>query len=51
MIKYYKTFIYQYKSEFTVIFMLYTRNKDCFKKTTAKIEHNQARKNILNLVK
>jgi arsenate reductase-like glutaredoxin family protein len=31
--------------------MLYSRNKDSFKKTTARVEHREAHKNIINLVK
>ena len=31
--------------------MIYTRNKQEFKKTTARVDHVDARKNILNLVK
>ncbi len=30
--------------------MLYTRNKDCFKKTV-KVDHIEAKKNIINLIK
>lgn len=31
--------------------MIYTRNKQEFKKTTTRVDHVDARKNILNLVK
>lgn len=43
-----KFYIYNQNSP---LYMFYTRNKDRFKKTTAKVEHNEARKNIINLVK
>ena len=31
--------------------MLYTKNKDCVKKSIAKVEHKGAHKHILNMVK
>jgi hypothetical protein len=51
MIKLSKSYICNLNQNLPLYLMLYTRNKDCFKKTTARVEHNQARKNILNLVK
>lgn len=31
--------------------MIYVKNKNSFKKTTAKIDHSEARKNILSMIK
>jgi hypothetical protein len=46
----FNTAIYILKYNYPVNSMIYTRNKDCFKKTTAKVEHREAQKNILNLL-
>ena len=31
--------------------MIYTKNKNNFKKTTAKIDHSEARRNIISMIK